>query len=29
MLLINLKAYKRTIGKGALEVLEAAERVSE
>jgi len=29
MLLINLKAYKRTIGKGALEVLEAAEKVSE
>ncbi len=29
MLAINLKAYKRTIGKGALEVLKAAERVSE
>lgn len=29
MLIINLKAYKETIGKGALKVLEAAEKVAE
>ncbi|MEM4571593.1 MAG: triose-phosphate isomerase [Nanopusillaceae archaeon] len=29
MLIINLKAYKETIGKGALKVLEAAEKIAE
>ncbi|MFH7903106.1 MAG: triose-phosphate isomerase [Candidatus Aenigmatarchaeota archaeon] len=29
MLIINLKAYKETIGKGALKALEAAEKVAE